>query len=219
MTVPVNCGTPAEGKRVTIIQTTTSFVFMASLTALTAPIAHGQDLGSVLSLIPSDAHFEDRSSQLIIANSTNATLTIQVLRAVPSGGMYLAEIDIPPLSEGTIIAPGREVQFTATAGKTSQQHRIAQEFFIQTGRSYEMNLTPQMFGTSFLTDPTSADPTGITTNESKVATNGGLACSESDWDTGKAWYLVGPSGSSAYYESGGYLCRATQTGFCRGIEV
>ena len=55
--------------------------------------------------------------------------------------------------------------------------------------------------------------TGVQVNTSKVALNGSAACAQFNWNTGKQWYLVGPSGGSAYYETGGYFCRSSGTGF------
>tara|TARA_R110000751_G_scaffold234229_3_gene335590 strand:+ start:215611 stop:216354 length:744 start_codon:yes stop_codon:yes gene_type:complete len=62
-------------------------------------------------------------------------------------------------------------------------------------------------------NPSGGGGTGVQVNTSKVALNGSAACARTNWNSAKQWYLVGPSGGSAYYETGGYFCRSSGTGF------
>jgi len=68
-------------------------------------------------------------------------------------------------------------------------------------------------GTSGGNSSNSGGATGIQVNTSKVALNGAAACRRASWNSAKQWYLISPSGGSGYYQTGGYLCRASGTGF------
>ena len=151
---------------------------------------------------------ERRYGALTIANSTDATLTIKIYANTHQ------EIIVPPLTERTLEGVWPEnIRFTAIASKVAQQHIYETNLSMSSGY-YTINLTPQMFGTTVLSDPPSVKGNGLTINTSKTALNGGSACAGSNWDSaGKTWYLVGPGGNSGYYEAGGYLCRASSIGF------
>ena len=68
-------------------------------------------------------------------------------------------------------------------------------------------------GTSSSKTASSGGTSGVQINTSKVALNGSAACKRSNWNSAKQWYLVNPSGGSAYYQTRGYLCRSSGTGF------
>ncbi len=153
------------------------------------------------------------TAQVTIANSTDATLTIEFARIERDLVRERVEVTIPPLTEKIVVAPAGIVRFVANTYRTSPANRYEEEFTLNNGQVYALNITPQMFGTSFLADRPGNVGTGITTNTSRVAQNGAAACSRSSWETGKQWYLSGPSGGSPYYETAGYLCRDSETGF------
>jgi len=153
------------------------------------------------------------TARVTVANSTDATLTIEFAHIERGLVRERVEITIPPLTEKIVIVPAGIVRFVANTYRTSPANRYEEEFTLNNGQVYAMNITPQMFGTSFLADRPGNVGTGITTNTSRVAQNGAAACLGSSWEAGKQWHISGPSGSSPYYETGQYLCREQKTGF------
>lgn len=146
----------------------------------------------------------DLTSTLRIANSTNATLTIIVNRKFGGGNPQI--IKIPPITERTMIVPAGLVTFTAVAKLSSPEKTLSKEQTFTRGRSYEINLTPQAFGTTFLADrPSSENQTGITANQSRLALSG-RACAEDEPAnaTRYKWRTTGQG--SFYWKNGDVFC-------------
>lgn len=110
----------------------------------------------------------DRSAQLTIANSTNATLTV----IVNSRSDYRETVvTLAPISERRIVVPAGYITVIAVSSRSAPIRSHNQGFALSTGRRYTVNLTPKDFGTTYLADRPKFDPpgSGITTNKSRQA--------------------------------------------------
>lgn len=96
----------------------------------------------------------NRTAQLTLANSTDATLTIKI-RNSRSGQSI--EIIVPPLSERKVQAPAGLVEFAAIASRSAPVLDYYQTLTLSNGRVYTMNLTPADFGATFMADRPSFD--------------------------------------------------------------
>ena len=146
----------------------------------------------------------EKTSTLRIANSTNATLTIVVNRAA-SGGNALV-IDVPPLSERTMSIPSGLITFTAVANRSSPVKTYSKEQTFSPDRTYAINLTPKLFGATFLSDrPSTETQTGITTNQSRLALSGRVCAEDEPANAVRyKWRTTGQG--SFYWENGDVFC-------------
>lgn len=154
------------------------------------------------------------TAQILIANSTNATLTIEVFRKTERGHIRgKVSIKIPPTTERTITVPAGYVTLVGNAYRSAPAKRFEEQFAISTNAFLNYNITPQKFGTTHLADRLGRVNSEITFNLSKLMITGANACAEGNWKTGLQWSLSGPGGNSPYYETGGFLCRKSTEGF------
>lgn len=154
------------------------------------------------------------TAQMLIANSTNATLTIEVFRKTERGRIRgKVTVKIPPITERTITIPAGYVTLVGNAYRSAPAKRFEERFAISANAFLNYNITPQKFGTTHLADRPGRVNSGVTANLSKLMINGAKACAVGGWKTGLQWNLSGPGGNSPYYEAGGYLCRKSTEGF------
>ena len=162
---------------------------------------------------PVKAQPTERTAQLVIANNTNATIHVEIVRKSRSSTRFDWEnkkVTLPPITEKTVTVPAGFIRIIANAYRASPAKGYEDEFALSAGGKFTYNITPQKFGTSFISD---RPKKGLAINDSKVILNGAQACRQSSWDEAMQWYISGAGGSSPYYETSSYLCRENTTGF------
>lgn len=152
------------------------------------------------------------TARLLVANSTNATLTIEVYRPADPARDSVT-ITLPPLTEKTITVPAGLLTFVANAYRSAPAKRYEEQFALQANGSVSYNITPRKFGTSHLSDRPGMAENGISVNPSKLMIGGINSCSKTSWKNGVRWYLSGGGGTSPYYQAGNYFCRNSTEGF------